>query len=276
MSQAEQTMSLIANRLQPTIQRPQYRLSFLLVGVWLLTMIAVPILRWTYGDQAVIDTLPITVSAQIAAVTAALWGAWGFKRTLIVLMIVPMIAWLSEFVGHNTGFPFGAYFYTERLQPQLGDVPIVVPLAWLMMLPPAWAVARLLVGERASRFRFAVVTALVFTAWDLFLDPQMVAWDLWRWIDPGAVNYFGIPLVNFGGWLLVSFTMTYIASLLTGLHDLPLFPLLTIYLLTWALQTIGQIVFWGLPGSGIVGGVTMGACLWLALRTEMRRRRSQP
>ncbi|MDZ4763297.1 MAG: carotenoid biosynthesis protein [Chloroflexota bacterium] len=256
------------------------RIVAALAVLWLLAMIGVPILRWTRGDAAVVDWLPITVLLQVGAVMMALSGSFGVRKMQIILVLVPLIAWVAEFVGHNTGLPFGAYYYTDRLQPQLGGVPLLVPLAWLMMLPPAWAVAGLLLMRadgtlRGGRLGFAAVTALVFTAWDLFLDPQMVAWDLWRWESPGAFNYFGIPWANYAGWLFVSFTMTLIASLvikIDGTTTYPFFILLIIYGITWALQTMGLMVFWGLPGPALVGGAVMGLCLAAAVRAYRRRR----
>lgn len=248
------------------------RIVYGLIILWTLAMIFVPILRWTLGDDGLIGGLTIGVTLQIAAVIAILWRAWGAKRALIVFAVVPLIAWLSEVIGINTGLPFGVYHYTERLQPQIGDVPILVPLAWLMMLPPSWAVATLITGSKANRITFAAVTALVFTAWDLFLDPQMVSFGIWEWQPVDGVSYFGIPLLNYAGWLLVSFIMTYVVSLVIGIRDLPLYPLLMVYVITWALSTIGLIVFWGLAGAGIIGGLVMGACLWLALRAAMRSR----
>ena len=38
------------------------------------------------------------------------------------------------------------------------------------------------------------------TAWDLFLDPQMVGEGYWVWARRGL--YRGIPLGNFVGWFL--------------------------------------------------------------------------
>ena len=45
--------------------------------------------------------------------------------------------------------------------------------------------------------------------WDVFLDPQMVADGRWRWADPtpGLPGVDGVPLTNFGGWLLVGVVM---------------------------------------------------------------------
>ena len=241
------------------------RLIYGLVALWVLAMISVPILNWTLGEQGFIAGVVLGVLLQIAAVMVAVGRAWGIGRALALVAVVVLIAWLSEYIGHNTGFPFGDYHYTDRLQPQIGDVPILVPLAWLMMLPPAWAVAAVI--TRGRRWLFIAVSALTFTAWDLFLDPQMVSWRLWLWDNPGDFNYFGIPWVNFAGWLLVSAIMTTAATLLFPLPEkLPLRPLLVVYVITWALQTIGQLFFWGLPGSALVGCAAMGACLLAAWR----------
>ena len=42
--------------------------------------------------------------------------------------------------------------------------------------------------------------AVALTAWDLFLDPQMIAEGYWRWARRGG--YRGIPLSNYAGWLV--------------------------------------------------------------------------
>jgi uncharacterized membrane protein len=41
------------------------------------------------------------------------------------------------------------------------------------------------------------------TAWDLAMDPMMVAGGHWVWDQPGA--YFGIPVHNYIGWWLTIF-----------------------------------------------------------------------
>jgi putative membrane protein len=161
------------------------------------------------------------------------------------------MGWVVEYIGSKTGFPFGRYHYSDRLQPQLGHVPLLIPVAWLMMLPPAWAIAETIAPQHG--LGFVVVSALAFTAWDLYLDPQMVRWRLWVWERPGG--YFGIPWVNYGGWILASGTMT--AILRPG--DLPLVPLQLIYVITWLLQVIGLGVFWQQPAPALCGFLGMGS-----------------
>jgi putative membrane protein len=155
------------------------------------------------------------------------------------------------------------------LQPQLLGVPALIPLAWLMMLPPAWAVAAAVISPR-ERAPFALVAALAFTAWDLYLDPQMVTRGLWAWAEPGG--YFGIPWVNFLGWLVTAFIITYVCA--PG--DLPARPLAVIYTLTWLLQAIGLGVFWGHPGPALAGFFAMGVFVVLFWRRAGRRELAQP
>lgn len=51
----------------------------------------------------------------------------------------------------------------------------------------------------------AALGGLVMTAWDLAMDPMMVAAGNWVWETDGA--YFGIPLQNYWGWWLTAFTV---------------------------------------------------------------------
>lgn len=230
-----------------------------LIALWVLTMISLPIVRF-FSDEATFNWgVSFSVLIQTAAVVAILHDTWGWGRTLRTAAIVAVLGWGIEFIGSRTGLPFGAYNYTEALQPQLGHVPLLIPLAWFMMLPPAWAIAERVVGT-SSRLRFILFSAAAFTAWDLFLDPQMVHWGYWVWENPQG--YFGIPWINYLGWFLTATVMT-VAVRPDGL---PLAPLLLIYAITWALESIGLIVFWGLVGPGLVGFVGMGLFVWLGWR----------
>ena len=60
----------------------------------------------------------------------------------------------------------------------------MIPLAWTWMAWPAWLVAGG-AGAPAAAARVAVA-ALGLAAWDLFLDPQMVAEGYWTWAGPSA------------------------------------------------------------------------------------------
>ncbi len=244
-------MSLAFNR-RRLIYDPEWpRGSGVLLAAWLLCMISLPIVQWLAGEQALILGVTVSVVLQAALVVLLVYHSAGARRTALLVATVVVAGWAAEAIGSKTGFPFGAYHYTDRLQPQLLGVPVLIPLAWLMMLPPAWAVAQRITG-RASGVLFVVVSALAFTAWDLYLDPQMVHWGLWAWDQPG--QYFGIPLVNYAGWLLVSALITVLArppALVTR-------PLFLVYVMTWLIEVTGLVLFWQLYGPAVAGFIGMG------------------
>ncbi|MCS6908729.1 MAG: carotenoid biosynthesis protein [Anaerolineales bacterium] len=253
-----------------TLRQPFSPLILSLLILWVLTMIALPIVGWTLGEDALRRGMSIGVLVQCAAVLGALQAQWGWRRTLRTSFWVIAGAFLAEWLGSTTGFPFGKYSYTPLLQPQLAGVPLLIPLAWMMMLPPAWAIAQMILGEQVSlnSWKGISLSALAFTAWDLFLDPQMTAWGFWVWEAPGS--YFGIPLVNFLGWLLVAAVLTAVAHP----NELPLLPLVSLYILTWLFQTIGLGIFWAQPLPALCGFLGMGIFVFLALRARRTRQQA--
>jgi putative membrane protein len=132
----------------------------------------------------------------------------GWKRTLLLLALTFAISLLFECVGVATGKVYGPYHYTDKLGPKfLGLVPLIIPVAWFMMTYPSYVIANKLVPSLKSIWRWRLVVAgvgaMIMTAWDLVMDPMMVAGGHWVWEEPGA--YFGIPIQNYLGWLLTTF-----------------------------------------------------------------------
>jgi putative membrane protein len=84
-----------------------------------------------------------------------------------------------------------------------------------MMIYPSYVVANLLVERRpigtpggaAPLLRLAAASAIVMTAWDLVVDPILSGPQVKAWIWEGGGPYFGIPVHNYAGWLLTTFTV---------------------------------------------------------------------
>jgi len=142
----------------------------------------------------------------------------GWRRSLAFLLVCAVVSWCFEEVGVSTGLVYGAYHYSSRLGAKLGEVPLIIPLAWFMMVYASWTVARLLLdgagsstsgGGTAARI---VTAAMVMTAWDTVMDPGMARSGAWTW-EPGGA-YFGVPLHNFAGWLATTITVYTVAELL--------------------------------------------------------------
>ncbi|HEX4901623.1 MAG TPA: carotenoid biosynthesis protein [Acidimicrobiales bacterium] len=240
-------------------------------GVLALAQIAVPLT----DDDATLEWLSTLVVVAFAATTLALTtGSWGRRRAGLALGFVAVGTLAVERVGHTTGFPFGEYDYAGALEPTLGGVPLIVPLAWFAMgipalevghairgVPPGLPERRGVLAVATERAAAVVVGALALTAWDLFLDPQMVENGYWSWAVDGA--YEGIPLSNYAGWLGTGVVVLAVLDRIRpgAPADLPLLALYT----WWAvMSTIGFLVFFGRPLVGVVGGIGMGTCTALA------------
>ncbi len=235
--------------------------------IWLVVLIATPISLWLAGEHTFSLLSTLGVLSQSMATLLALSHRWPVKGMARLVAALLLLTWLVEWIGSTTGMPFGRYHYTALLQPQLLNVPLLIPLAWLMMLVPAWGVSQIILSPwkqklpEAYPWVFSGMAGLVFTSWDLYLDPQMVQRGLWIWDQAGW--YFGIPLTNFAGWWLVSAVITRVLQ--PG--ELPHRPLLVIYSLTWIFQAIALGLFWGQPGPALVGFLCMGFFTALAWRT---------
>ncbi len=122
------------------------------------------------------------------------------KKDLIGLFIAAALGFVAEILGVRYGFIFGPYRYTEVLQPQLLDAPLVMLSAWMALVAYC---RQMLMNLNLPLWIEAPLAALWMTAIDLVIDP-LAANQLgyWRWAESGA--YYGIPLRNFAGWFAVS------------------------------------------------------------------------
>lgn len=132
----------------------------------------------------------------------------GWTRTGLFFATAAVVSYLLEEIGVRTGLIYGAYHYSDLLGIKLGHVPLLIPLAWFMMIYPSWVTARALVRGVNTRsvagiVALAVIAAMVMTGWDMVMDPGMSAAGNWVWEKGGS--YFGVPLHNYFGWLLTTF-----------------------------------------------------------------------
>ena len=123
---------------------------------------------------------------------------FGARFAYILLTAVLIFSFAVEAAGQQTGWPFGNYTYSQSLGTQIFKVPLIVPLAWLMMSYPV-----ILVARQSSYNWVFIYGGFGLMAWDLFLDPQMVAAGRWSWHFKGASVPLepNIPLSNAVGWL---------------------------------------------------------------------------
>jgi len=135
----------------------------------------------------------------------------GWRRALGFAGCVWPVAWVAEFSSTRTGIPFGLYTYTQFTRGRelfLADVPVMDSLSFTFLAYASFCLARVaLAGRAPSRPVTAVVAGALMMALDVVIDPLAVRGDRWFlgnlffYPEPGV--YFGVPLSNFAGWVIV-------------------------------------------------------------------------
>lgn len=146
--------------------------------------------------------------------------ALGGRRVALFFALTVVISYLVEEAGVRTGLIFGRYHYSDDLGFKLGNVPILIPLGWFMMIYPSWVVAQAALRGRSLRgpagmAALALLSALTMTGWDMVMDPPMIRGGAWVWHDGGP--YFGVPLQNYVGWVLNTFVIYLVFDILDRL-----------------------------------------------------------
>jgi uncharacterized membrane protein len=150
----------------------------------------------------------------------------GWRRTLTFTVVGYLIAFTSEWLSINTGFPYGWYYYidsTSNRELWVAGVPFFDSLSYvflaycsyataLFILSPIrvwrWNVVKLETRRIRSSRSALLLGAFLQTFLDIVIDP--VALQGRRWFlgqiygyrEPGI--HFGVPLSNYLGWLLTS------------------------------------------------------------------------
>jgi uncharacterized membrane protein len=133
-------------------------------------------------------------------------------EVLAFLIIGFVVSNAYENLSVLTGFPFGNYYYTDEFGYKLFLVPLVIAPAYIGMGYLSWMLAQVLLGtwgrslRGSERVLLPVVASFVMVMWDLVMDPKSATiYQFWIWEDGG--DYFGVPFVNFLGWLLCVYTI---------------------------------------------------------------------
>jgi putative membrane protein len=134
----------------------------------------------------------------------------GWRRTLLFGGWVWLVAWVSEFSSTRIGVPFGFYTYTGDTRGQelfIANVPLMDSLSFAFLAYAAFCLARAALGAVASPVAVTVLGGALMMLLDVVIDPVAVRGDRWFlgriFYYPNGGVYFGVPLSNFAGWMLV-------------------------------------------------------------------------
>lgn len=161
----------------------------------------------------------------------------GFQ-VVLGIVVVSLFAYAIETLGLLTGFPYSGFVYTDLIGFKIFDTtPLMLPFSFVPLVIGTLFLAR----NQKTTLRKILMSTGLLVAIDLMLDPAAVALGLWIWDSPGW--YYGIPLVNFAGWVLAGFIASWLLSSFV-LSDIKKEASYSLYL---------TLAFW------------TGACLWMQL-----------
>ncbi|MHA7188831.1 carotenoid biosynthesis protein [Arthrobacter sp. MDT2-16] len=192
----------------------------------------------------------------------------GAARGAAALAAVSVFGYLIEGFGVATGFPYGSFYYGDPLGPTiLGLVPYLLPLSYVPLVIGAVAV----VSGSGTAPRRIVLGGLLLVVIDGVLDPGAVSLGFWIWPDGGP--YYGVPLSNYGGWLISGLIASALVTWIGGrrLTDVPLRPGLLDSLLVSMFLWLGVCVFSGL----VFPAVLAAALIVLLVRRRLQLARTR-
>ena len=159
---------------------------------------------------------------------------YGWSGAAFFILICLAISIAYENLSIATGFPFGFYHWsvTKNPGPWIGTVPLLTGIAYCGTGYISWVLAEILIGrinpiidKARNVFITPLVAAFIMVMWDLGMDPMSsTVYHVWEWTYGGG--YFGVPLSNFLGWYLVTWTIYQVFSLFTAYRKTALIPMI--------------------------------------------------
>lgn len=234
------------------------------LGLYLLLALAIA-LQISYplvsGDRLRYITIFTVITGAVLMLAHSLLS-YGFRYFATFASVTFIFALVVEIIGSKTGWPFGSYVYGDSLGLKIAGVPVIVPFAWIMMAHPVLTAARRIAGNWVFLYG-----GVALAAWDLFLDPLMVAQGNWTWVVTGAHVPFQpeIPLSNTFGWLLSGMFLIGVLHVITPREKRKggaTFRTTDIFLL-WTLFSgiIGNLFFFSRQGVAFFAGGIFGIVL---------------
>ena len=213
----------------------------------------------------------------------------GAGRTLGFLLWAWGVAFVAEYASTRVGIPFGLYHYTGRtagVELYLSNVPLFDSLSFVFLAYAAFCLSRRALGP-ARGVGIVALTGILMMLLDVVIDPLAVRGDRWflghLFYYPAGGAYFGVPLSNFAGWVLVGWLIVggYAAAAGTGGRPSEGYgrapgPGVALYygVLLFNLGTTFWLGEWGLLAAGILvqaGGFLLLYAVGAVLARERRR-----
>lgn len=223
---------------------------FLIIAALFLSRITIsPDLTFISGFFIILMALPSYY---------AVYKWLGMKQAFVFLLILSIYAISIETIALITGFPYSSFHYNHLIGYQIGGyAPYTVPFAYVPIILGCLYLASIIT---TNKIKFVLSSTFFVLITDMMLDPAAVALNFWTYETNGL--YYGVPLMNFLGWIITGV----IASLITLVLIKDIFKTkpkgivssLFMILIFWSSVCIFLELF--IPG--IIGMFLIGYVLW--------------
>ena len=144
---------------------------------------------------------------------------WGWLNIITFVTISFFIGVFMEIIGTKTGLIFGGkYEFNLKLSPgpSISGIPLIIPLSWSGLIYMILNYCELVLGGSFyflsnQNITLLLLPSILMVLLDLVLDPIAVDEKRWSWKKSGA--YYGVPFLNFVGWLFTTFLILFVFRL---------------------------------------------------------------
>lgn len=127
------------------------------------------------------------------------YGKPQTKRYLDICL-VGVAGFALEYVGVHTGWLFGEYSYGENLGKEVGEIPLMMAVNWVLLCFTSTALV-LHLGKNA--LLKAILASALMTGMDFLIEPVAIRSGFWDWETPE------IPVYNYLCWFALSLPLNW-------------------------------------------------------------------
>lgn len=121
----------------------------------------------------------------------------SYASASVSALFIFSLSLFIEWLGVNTGFPFGNYVYTDVLQPKIFGVPLAITFAWFTVTTSSLVISKYFLNRAVTA---AFISSVLILSTDIMLEPfASFVNNYWLW------DFSKIPVQNFAAWFVIGF-----------------------------------------------------------------------
>lgn len=125
------------------------------------------------------------------------------RKSWLILLLVYLITFFSEWIGVRFGWLFGSYVYGDSLGLKLDGVPVLMGANWLLL---ALVSRQIFLRILKNKWLIILLSASLMVFIDFLIEPLCEKLDFWAWENSL------VPWSNYRDWFLIAVLNQWILS----------------------------------------------------------------